>query len=210
MKTVEGLGELEPTCMNLAIFILFILFLFLATTETSKKRISNFSFLFLILASDKSPGKRKPKKAVDCVTRPSVRPSSSSCWLVVLGSAAAFVPESWLLLLRRRAEGSKSQRTQKPKHNNIKYVDQKLLQMGFDVSATQSSPLLAGFASGIPGFVISLLLLLLLLLDSLPLLFPPHLLGRQLPNSQNAYYPPPQSFLSRFPPLYPHLTHPGT
>jgi hypothetical protein len=137
------------------------------------------------LASDKSPGKRKPKKAVDCVTRPSVRPSvrpsSSSSWLVVLGSAAAFVPESWPRLLRRRVAGSKSQHTQKPKHNNIKYVDQKLLQMGFDVSATQSSALLAGFVSGIPGFVISLLLLLLL--DSLPLLFPPHLLGRQLPNS---------------------------
>jgi hypothetical protein len=46
MKTMEGLGELEPTCMNLAIFILFILFLFLAT-ETSKIILfRNFLFYF--------------------------------------------------------------------------------------------------------------------------------------------------------------------
>ncbi len=46
MKTMEGLGELEPTtCMNLAIFILFILFLFLAT-ENSKIIIFRIFFLF--------------------------------------------------------------------------------------------------------------------------------------------------------------------
>ncbi len=130
--------------------------------------------------------------------RPSVRLLLHLLLLLLLllgwlfsGSAAAFVPESWLLLVRRRAAGSKSQHTQKPRHNNnIKYVDQKLLQMGFDVSATQSSALVAGFASGIPGFVTSLLLLLLLLLDSLPLLFPPHLLGASTPKFFNAYYPP--------------------
>ncbi len=149
------------------------------------------------------------------MTRPSVRLlllSSSSCsWLVVLGSAAAFVPGSWLLLLRRRAAGSKSQQhTPKPKHNNIKYVDQKLLQMGFDVSATQSSALLAGFASGIPGFVISLLLLLLLLAGLIAAFVSSSLAWASTPKFLNAYYPPPQSFLSRFPPLYPHLTHPGT
>lgn len=188
---MEGLGELEPTtCMNLAIFILFILFLFLAT-ETSKNiiifRVFLFYFEFWRVINRQE---KKTKKGCWLCDPSSVHPSSSpssssSCWLVVLGSAAAIFPESWLLLLRRRAAGSKSQHTQKSKHNNIKYVDQKLLQMGFDVSATQSSALLAGFASGIPGFVISLLLLLLLLLllDSLPLLFPPHLLGRQLPNS---------------------------
>ncbi len=176
MKTMEGLGELEPTCINLAIFILFNLFLYFWRLKPLKLLFFDFfSFLFIILASDKSPGKRKPKKAVECVTRPSIR-------LLLLPSFL----NPGLLLLRRRAAGSKSQHTQKPKHNNIKYVDQKLLQMRFDVSATQSSALLVGFASGIPGFVISLLLLLLLfllLLDSLPLLFPPHLLGRQLPNS---------------------------
>jgi hypothetical protein len=109
MKTVEGLGELEPTCMNLAIFILFILFLFLATTETSKKRISNFSFLFLILASDKSPGKRKPKKAVDCVTRPSVRPSVRLLLLVGWLFSAQLLPSflnpgCFCFVVERRAQ----------------------------------------------------------------------------------------------------------
>jgi hypothetical protein len=58
MKTMEGLGELEPTCMNLAIFILF---LFLAT-ETSKIilfRIFLFYFEFWRVINRQEKEKQK-------------------------------------------------------------------------------------------------------------------------------------------------------
>jgi hypothetical protein len=85
--------------------------------------------------------------------------------------------------------------------------------MGFDVSATQSSALLAGFASGILGFVVSLLPATAVPAPAwlIAAFVSSSLAWASTPKFLNAYYPPPQSFLSRFPPLYyPNLTHPST